>query len=163
MKFCHIFYVGSLNQVISKELYETLDTILNTKMSCSNSIMIHITTCFQELLPFVHQNMSFLTLWEYVNFDRLKIWSWCIIFASNSLRKAVWSHCPMNENLCSNHEAYMLKVGFNLTILKISPDLFVWPCTEKSCRPGWLLGQNFCSRKHYIHSDIVKKLWCSKV
>ena len=31
-------------------------------MLFSSSIMVHITTCLQELIPFVHLNMSFLTV-----------------------------------------------------------------------------------------------------
>ena len=62
------YYVDSLTQVISNGTFGNVDTMLNTKISCSSSKMINIISWLQELLPFVHQNMSFLTLLQYANF-----------------------------------------------------------------------------------------------
>ena len=43
-------------------------TLFSTVMSSSSLIMVNITSCFRELLPFVHQKMSFLALLEYATF-----------------------------------------------------------------------------------------------
>ena len=59
--FAIICNIESLTQVISNGTLQNFDTMLNTKMSCSCSKMIHIILWLQQLLPFVHQNMSCLT------------------------------------------------------------------------------------------------------
>ena len=46
------------------------------------------------------------------------------------MRIAVWSHCQMNENPCSNHEIRVLfEHGF---VLKMSPELFAQRYTKCS-------------------------------
>ena len=51
-----------------------------------------------------------------------------------SIRIAVYTHCQMNENPCSNQEIHLLfehpSMGLNLNILKMSPALFAGRYTE---------------------------------
>ena len=52
-----------------------------------------------------------------------------------SIRIAVYTHCQMNKNPCSNQEIHVLfEHGSELEILKMSPALFAWRHIQKALR-----------------------------
>ena len=62
----------------------------------------------------------------------------------------------MNENPCSNHEIHVLfEHGFNLTILKISPDLFVRHQTKSVAARTDHYVDVFVHQKCCTHYDVV--------
>ena len=66
---------------------------------------------------------------------------------------AVWSHCQMNENPCSNH----------LTILKMRHELFAWRYAENVAAQTYHFVDALDLENIASSNDIVMRLWCWRV